>query len=342
MSGVREELLPCPFCGGEAQRLDFGPGESENAGGSCISCRECQASGNVEFGYKQNFIANWNRRALATAMPEGGEAIGWLFQHDETWRISFCANDGVNNSENFAANNPRYSYLHPAYAPPPAKSAADDMRAVGGLLDKLRCLRVLLFQMRSQFTADLLGEAIDALSAPTAPALVSEPAADEGRYKSMFMAAIEQFAAVAIELGVVCEEGEELDPDLVIEAARALKAKRAVDPVPQIGWLQTELLHYIESHGGDFVYLGDGIKTSRTGRSGMNAQQIEKSLSRLVERRLVVKNADGFYGLPRFAIETWRERINRLAQAADGQPIESSQSASYYAAIKEARSHGYR
>ena len=61
------ELLPCPFCGGEAERIDFGPDAAENEGGSCIACKRCQASGPVEFGFKENFIANWNRRAA----PEG-------------------------------------------------------------------------------------------------------------------------------------------------------------------------------------------------------------------------------------------------------------------------------
>lgn len=61
------ELRPCPFCGGEAERIDFGPGAGENEGGSCIACKRCQASGPVEFGFKENFIANWNRRAA----PEG-------------------------------------------------------------------------------------------------------------------------------------------------------------------------------------------------------------------------------------------------------------------------------
>ncbi|ABF71320.1 p066 [Rhizobium phage 16-3] len=55
------ELKPCPFCGGDAERVDIA--EGENAGGSCISCTACQASGNVEFGYKENFVSNWNRRA---------------------------------------------------------------------------------------------------------------------------------------------------------------------------------------------------------------------------------------------------------------------------------------
>lgn len=65
------ELLPCPFCGGEAERIDFGPGDAENEGGSCIACRRCQASGPVEFSFKENFIANWNRRAALRAAPEG-------------------------------------------------------------------------------------------------------------------------------------------------------------------------------------------------------------------------------------------------------------------------------
>lgn len=65
------ELLPCPFCGGDAERIDFGPGDAENDGGSCIACKRCHASGPVEFGFKENFIANWNRRAALRAAPEG-------------------------------------------------------------------------------------------------------------------------------------------------------------------------------------------------------------------------------------------------------------------------------
>ncbi|KRG39121.1 hypothetical protein ARC78_14985 [Stenotrophomonas pictorum JCM 9942] len=60
------ELLACPFCGGEAERIDFGPGDSENEGGSCIACTRCQSSGPVEFGFKEGFVSKWNRRAAAT------------------------------------------------------------------------------------------------------------------------------------------------------------------------------------------------------------------------------------------------------------------------------------
>ena len=54
------ELLPCPFCGGEAKRIDIEDGN--NAGGSCVVCTQCDASSNVEFEFKENFVSNWNQR----------------------------------------------------------------------------------------------------------------------------------------------------------------------------------------------------------------------------------------------------------------------------------------
>lgn len=62
------DLRDCPFCGGDAERIDIA--EGENAGGSCIACTRCLASGNVEFGRKENFVSNWNRRANTQAADE--------------------------------------------------------------------------------------------------------------------------------------------------------------------------------------------------------------------------------------------------------------------------------
>lgn len=63
------KLEPCPFCGEQAERVDID--EGENAGGSCICCTVCQASGNIEFGRKENFVSNWNRRStMKTKSPE--------------------------------------------------------------------------------------------------------------------------------------------------------------------------------------------------------------------------------------------------------------------------------
>lgn len=87
-----DELMPCPFCGGEAEVIDIAEGENE--GGSCVSCTVCQASSNLEFGRKENFRSNWNRRAAlvhpvadAPSQPSGvvealanrlREAADWL------------------------------------------------------------------------------------------------------------------------------------------------------------------------------------------------------------------------------------------------------------------------
>ena len=56
-------LRPCPFCGGEAYRIDI-PAEDDidNAGGSCIQCRTCAASSALYFDRKENMESDWNRR----------------------------------------------------------------------------------------------------------------------------------------------------------------------------------------------------------------------------------------------------------------------------------------
>jgi Lar family restriction alleviation protein len=81
LNGESVRLLPCPFCGGDAEIVHLD--DDDNEGGSCVSCTRCQASGNVEFGFKENFIENWNRRARP--QPSGGQdgggdgGVGWLW-----------------------------------------------------------------------------------------------------------------------------------------------------------------------------------------------------------------------------------------------------------------------
>lgn len=55
-----EQLLPCPFCGGEAERLDLE--DEPNCGGSCISCKCCGACSAVHFDRKENLYSSWNSR----------------------------------------------------------------------------------------------------------------------------------------------------------------------------------------------------------------------------------------------------------------------------------------
>lgn len=54
------KLKSCPFCGGKAEIENLHHGENE--GGSYVYCTECLASSNIEFGFKENFVSNWNRR----------------------------------------------------------------------------------------------------------------------------------------------------------------------------------------------------------------------------------------------------------------------------------------
>lgn len=81
------ELLPCPFCGGEAEIVHLDDGD--NVGGSCVCCTKCQASGNVEFGRKENFVENWNRRAALRPQPSGETREGGLVAA----LASYCADD---------------------------------------------------------------------------------------------------------------------------------------------------------------------------------------------------------------------------------------------------------
>lgn len=56
-----EQLKPCPFCGGEAERFtieEAGP----DFGGDVICCQSCGASSHVEFGFKENLEDAWNHR----------------------------------------------------------------------------------------------------------------------------------------------------------------------------------------------------------------------------------------------------------------------------------------
>lgn len=69
-----EELKPCPFCGGNAERLDV-PDEDDvdggvNAGGSCIQCVRCAASTALHFDRKENLVSSWNSRAALSGMAE--------------------------------------------------------------------------------------------------------------------------------------------------------------------------------------------------------------------------------------------------------------------------------
>ena len=79
---MSDELKPCPFCGGLAEIVEID--EGENAGGSCVCCTTCLASSKVEFGFKENFISNWNRRVQTLAPDAVARLVEALHDADQT------------------------------------------------------------------------------------------------------------------------------------------------------------------------------------------------------------------------------------------------------------------
>ena len=43
------------------------------------------------------------------------EPVAWMFQHDETGRMNYVSNDGINTPERFIEMNPRYKLVCPLY-----------------------------------------------------------------------------------------------------------------------------------------------------------------------------------------------------------------------------------
>lgn len=74
-SEVTQELLPCPFCGGKAERFTLPEDSFGNGGGDVITCSRCQASSHVEFGRKENLVDRWNTRLTAQS-GEGRSGAG--------------------------------------------------------------------------------------------------------------------------------------------------------------------------------------------------------------------------------------------------------------------------
>ena len=87
---MTDALLPCPFCGGKAERIDIDDGD--NAGGSCVHCTQCDASSNVEFEFKENFVSNWNRRVGNDALAEQDDFILKFtdISHSGDWACAQC------------------------------------------------------------------------------------------------------------------------------------------------------------------------------------------------------------------------------------------------------------
>lgn len=64
-------LLACPFCGGEAERVDIEEPD-DNFGGSYIHCKQCNASSQLQFDRKETLERIWNER-IRPALPASAD-----------------------------------------------------------------------------------------------------------------------------------------------------------------------------------------------------------------------------------------------------------------------------
>ncbi len=86
------DLLPCPFCGGEAEWKSGGPGSA------WVSCKSCPAE--TGDGAIPRIRDAWNTRALPAVQPDaaglsaGGGAVG-PFRHDpRDWTEDYAQENG--------------------------------------------------------------------------------------------------------------------------------------------------------------------------------------------------------------------------------------------------------
>ncbi|WP_430436814.1 hypothetical protein [Oceanibaculum nanhaiense] len=74
------ELLFCPFCGCDAERVDIDAADDENAGGSFVRCRRCDASTAIHFDRKENLTSAWNSRRGAILSPAASAVLSERFR----------------------------------------------------------------------------------------------------------------------------------------------------------------------------------------------------------------------------------------------------------------------
>lgn len=90
--------------------------------------------------YRIRKSLDWADRLAA--LPKG-EPVGWVYQHEETGRMSFCENDGINTPEVFGPLNPRLTLCGPAFTAQPAPVITDEVReaVMQGVKAMERCQR---------------------------------------------------------------------------------------------------------------------------------------------------------------------------------------------------------
>ena len=102
MSEQNTELLPCPFCGGEADIMIV-PGFFEqglSSDGWFVTCKKCKVHQKPHVSDHDAMDA-WNQRE--TLEPEGQWKYIGMAQNDFAYRCSFCRYESIG--------------MHPAHCP---------------------------------------------------------------------------------------------------------------------------------------------------------------------------------------------------------------------------------
>ncbi|WP_288951560.1 Lar family restriction alleviation protein [uncultured Paracoccus sp.] len=123
---IDAKLLPCPFCGGKAEIIEID--EGENAGGSCVCCIRCMASGTIEFGRKENFVSNWNTRTPHPALVTAREAdpVAWA-AYDDSLPVDVDLRQDIADQWCADGIEVRPLYAHP---PQPSETVAEALREI--------------------------------------------------------------------------------------------------------------------------------------------------------------------------------------------------------------------
>ena len=81
---------------------------------------------------------------MKPAQFEAQEPVAWMFQHNETGRMSYVSNDGLHNPTTFIEMNPRYALVCPLYTTPPQRKPLTEQE-IGAILEDINAFGTRLY-----------------------------------------------------------------------------------------------------------------------------------------------------------------------------------------------------